>query len=468
MKLSFQNATKVITTKIPGILLLALLNTTALVHAQHFQNNSSNNNSNNTTRYSSPTPPPSRPAQSETRSESRESTYSRPQSRPAAEESRPRAAGNSRYDASPVETEPASIRSRPSVSTPHALAAPELERSRPVSGPGPRITVNRPSNNVRVLPDGTRLVNEGNRGFVEHPIPSQPGYVARTYVAGGQSYVQVYRQASFQGFGYDVYVPAVYYRPTFYQWAYNPWAEPIYFPWGWNAAPWYGAYGGYLTPSPIYSLSALWLTDYLLAQDLEVAYENQQQIGDNASSATAGQPVPLTPEVKQAIAVEVEQQIATEQAAAAAGNRLQTTSTNATPPALDPTQRVFVVSTTIEARMGDQACALTPGDVILRTSDTIGADGKVGVSILSSKRGDCPINSISALDFSTLQEMHNEFRAQIDSGLGFLAANEGKNGLPQGPSAGPSSVTQGWATPDGNAESELLKQKQDAVQAELE
>jgi len=278
----------------------------------------------------------------------------------------------------------------------------------------------------------------------------------------------VYRQSSFQGFAYDVYVPAVYYRPIFYQWAYNPWAEPIYFPWGWNTAPWYGAYGGYLTPSPIYSISALWLTDYLLAQDLEAAYENQQQSVDPASSATAGQPVPLTPEVKQAIAVEVEQQIASEQAAAAAGNRPQTTSTNATPPALDPTQRVFVVSTNIEARIGDQACALTPGDVILRTSDTISADGKVGVNILSSKRGDCPINSISALDLSALQEMHNEFRAQIDSGLGFLAANEGKNGLPKGPSAGPSAVTQGWATPDGSAESELMKQKQNAVQAESE
>src|SRR5580658_6656087 len=99
MKLSCQNATKVITNKIAGILLLALLNTPTLVRAQHFQNNSSNNN----TRYSSPTPPPSRPPQSESRSESRESTYSRSQSRPAADESRPRAAGNTKDDSRVVE-----------------------------------------------------------------------------------------------------------------------------------------------------------------------------------------------------------------------------------------------------------------------------------------------------------------------------------------------------------------------------
>src|ERR1700728_1245239 len=102
MKLSCQNATKVITSRIPGILLLALLNTPALVRAQHVQNNSNSNN----TGYSSPAPPPSRAPQSEARPESRESTYSRPQSRPAAEESRPRAAGNNKYDASRVETEP--------------------------------------------------------------------------------------------------------------------------------------------------------------------------------------------------------------------------------------------------------------------------------------------------------------------------------------------------------------------------
>jgi hypothetical protein len=262
----------------------------------------------------------------------------------------------------------------------------------------------------------------------------------------------------------------VYYRPLFYQWVFNPWPAPIYFAWGWNGAPWFGYYGAYFTPAPMYATSALWLTDYLLAQDLQLAYANQQQ-STELTPPPADQTVALSPEVKQAIAVEVEQQLAAEQTAAA-GDPTQdpslTGSSEAAPPALDPTQRIFVVSTNLDIQSQGQTCALTPGDIILRTADTIGADGTVGMSVLSSKSGDCAINSASAIDVATLQEMHNQFREQIDSGLNFLASNEGKGGVPKGPGAGRHSVTQGWAKADGKAESMLMNQEQDADQAEAE
>jgi hypothetical protein len=342
--------------------------------------------------------------------------------------------------------------------------------------PARGISVNRGSHNARVVEsrraDGTHLVSSGrSHGYVEHPIASRPGYVARTYVAGGRPYVAVYRQYSYQGFVYYRFVPAVFYRPFFYDWVFNPWPAPIYFAWGWNGAPWFGYYGAYFTPTPVYATSALWLTDYLLAQDLQRAYQDQQQSEEVRQPATAGQTVALSPEVKQAIAQEVEQQLAAEQAAAggdSAQDPLQSASMEAVPPALDPTQRIFVVSTNLDVRSGGQVCALTAGDILLRTADSIGADGRVGVSVLNSKPGDCLINATTAVDVAALQEMHNQFREQIDSGLSFLAFNQGKGGLPKGPDAGPRSLTQGWAKADGKAESELKKQEKDADQAESE
>jgi hypothetical protein len=489
MKRFYQNETKT-TNIVAGILLLSLLTTPALVHAQH-----------NRFQINAPAPAPSRPAPAferpeprETRPEPREARpeprESRPiqhESRPAAEEPRPtprahtpepppsRPAANTNKPAQ-RETEPASsINRRATSSTSNIDARPRVTS---VQGPARRTTVSPGPHNVRVTEsrraDGTRLVTAGrSRGYIEHPIAARPGYVARTYVAGGRSFVRVYRAYSFHGFAYYRFVPAVYYSPFFYQWVFNPWPAPIYFAWGWNATPWYGYYGFYFTPAPIYPTPALWLTDYLLAENLKQAYENQQQSGELPPSMPEGQAVALSPEVKQAIAEEVRQQLVAEQAAAAAGDATrdpsQAVSAEAAPPALDPTQRIFVVSTNVTVQsVGGQVCALTPGDIILRTADTVGLDGKVGVSVLSSKPGDCAINASSAVDVATLQEMHNQFREQIESGLSILAANQGKGGLPKGPGAKPHSATKDWAKADGKAESELMKQQREADQAETQ
>jgi hypothetical protein len=485
MKRIYQNTTNTITNKMAEIILLFLL-TPAFVHAQH-------------NRFQiSPAPAPSRPAPAIERPEPRENRpqprESRPvqhESRPAAEEPRPtprahppepppsRPAVNT--NKSPQrETEPAaSMSRRAATSTSNIDARPKIDaRPRVTSTQDPirRIAVSPGAHVVRVTEsrraDGTRLVTAGrSRGFIEHPIAARPGYVARTYVAGGRSYVRVYRAYSFRGFSYYRFVPAVYYHPFFYQWVFNPWPAPIYFAWGWNAAPWYGYYGFYSTPAPIYPTPALWLTDYLLAENLKLAYENQQQSGELPPLPPDGQTVALSPEVKQAIAEEVRQQLVAEQAAATAGDVTKDPSqaafAEAAPPALDPTQRIFVVSTNLAVQsVGGQVCPLTPGDIILRTEDTIGVEGKVGVSVLSSKPGDCAINASSAIDVATLQEMHNQFREQIDSGLSILAANQGKGGLPKGPGAKPRSAAKDWAKADGKAESAVMQQQQETDQAE--
>ena len=41
---------------------------------------------------------------------------------------------------------------------------------------------------------------------------------------------------------------------------------------GWGAAPWYGYYGAYFRPYPVYPSAAYWLTDYMVAASLQEAY----------------------------------------------------------------------------------------------------------------------------------------------------------------------------------------------------
>jgi len=474
MKRNHQNARKTFRSAIAGMFLLSLFATPAIVQAQHFQMTPMNS----APRYSPPPQVPSRPAPALSRPEASESMPAARQSRTTSEESRPTSRMNNTYE--PPQNEVP----KPSEPTRSAAKAPPVSkvvRSQPSQKArrtrekmysirvAPNGTAgNRNAQSARVVetrfPDGTRLVSTGrNQGFVEHPIASRPGYVARTFVAGGRHFVQVYRKSAFHGFVYYSFVPAVSYRPLFYQWAVNPWPAPIYFSWSWNDAPWFGYFGAYFTPAPLYTNSALWLTDYLLAQDLRLAYESQGQSGDLSSSASADDTVPLSPEVKQVIATEVEQELAAEESAVAGGDAsqdlLQTPSADTVPAALNPTERVFVVSTSLDILSAGRVCSLTPGDIILRTSDTIAADGTIAVTILSSKAGDCAINSASAIDISTLQEMYNQFRAQIGSGLGFLASNKGKQGLPKGPSAGGSPVTQKWAKADGKAQAEVMQQE---------
>ena len=51
--------------------------------------------------------------------------------------------------------------------------------------------------------------------------------------------------------------------------------------------------------------------------------------------------------------------------------------------------------------------------------------------------------------------MHNDFRAKLGEGLGKLAANEGKNGIPAGPPAASKPNPSGQAQPDLTVEADL-------------
>jgi len=343
---------------------------------------------------------------------------------------------------------------------------------------GGKMVVNRGPGGARTVEagrPGARVVSYGaHRGFVERTV--RPGYISRTYVVGGRSYAHVYREYHYGGVAYFRYVPAVYYGPRFYAWAVTPWGEPMRYAWFGLAtpAPWFGFYAGYFTPYQTYASPDLWLTDYLLAENLRLAYENQQagnggQAQPSSVNAQAGAPT-LSPEMKALIADEVRQQLAAEKAAA-----LQPTSSSPDqaaaggeqlPPALS--QRFFVVSSNLDlTTTAGVTCSLTPGDIIQRKGKDVTPDGGVAVDVVSSKPGNCAADSGATVQLADLQEMHNQFREQLDSGLKMLADNQAR-GLPTGPAAGARPVADGIADPVADADSQLVAQEASAANLEAQ
>jgi len=318
----------------------------------------------------------------------------------------------------------------------------------------------------------------------------------RTYVGyGGRPYAHVYRGYYYHGSYYYGYVPGYYYGRGFYGWAYNPWPAPFAYGWGWGAAPWYNPYAYYFAPYPVYPSAAFWLTDWVISQNLQAAYAASaaNAAAANAAAASSAPPagysgggsdqgnedpapaasntaVTLTPEVKQMIADEVKAQLAAEQAAAStssaapAAAQPAAANTDETPAALDPNLRVFIVSAPLDVAAGGQNCSLSSGDVLMRTENTPGDDKAVAVSVVSSKKEDCASGSAPRVQVSDLQDMHNSFREQMDSGLKNMADNKSK--FPNAPDPGGHTNPDGQAAPDLTAANDVQTQQQDADQAE--
>ena len=132
---------------------------------------------------------------------------------------------------------------------------------------------------VTVQRNNTLIVSErGRPGFVQRPYTyNGQSFAVRNYYYRGRSYNAFYRGYGFHGVNLNVYAPGLYYHPAFYGWAYNPWAAPITFSWGWGARPWFVHFGYYFQPYPTYPSAAYWLTDYMIAQDLQASYAANQQ-----------------------------------------------------------------------------------------------------------------------------------------------------------------------------------------------
>jgi hypothetical protein len=279
------------------------------------------------------------------------------------------------------------------------------------------------------------------------------------------------------------FVPEFYFAPNFYGWAYYPWPTPVVFTWPWIGAPWLGFYGPYFGPWPVYPGAPYWLTDYVMASYLGDAYQAQVQPGEApeeaqptgapgpegaAGEAYAPAMTPITPELKQAIAEEVQRQLSYE--SAAAGQPDQAATLTDLPQVLQP-NRLFIVDTPLNVVTDDnQSCSLSGGDVLRLVARPDETALSTDLIVASSKEDDCPAEARVSVTLQDLQEMQNTFRARIAEGLKTLHDEQGSNGLPAAPlsAIGPPPVPSGYGTPaaDPGASALLDQARQRATVAE--
>lgn len=333
-------------------------------------------------------------------------------------------------------------------------------------------------------PDHSRIVAErGGRGYVQRPYMYHGREFAhRTYYFHGRAYDRFYARYPYHGLFLEGYAPGFYFRPAFYGWAYNPWAAPIAFSWGFAGNPWYGYYGAYFTPYPVYPSASLWLTDYLISTTLAAAYQAQvDAAAANAQSqAAASAPPPpsaaLTPDVKQQIAAEVQRQIALENSEAqtvAQNNQPDPASSGVARMLTDNIQHVFVSGSDYDlVDTNGVECGISEGDVLQLTAPPPADATTANLVVLASKGGqECHKGISVSVGIEDMQAMQNHMRETIDQGMGDLQSKQGKGGLPAIPASAIAPPTKApfaedAPPPDPDAAKEIAQQSKDSDQAE--
>ena len=339
---------------------------------------------------------------------------------------------------------------------------------------GRRVSVDRPGH-------GRIYAERGRPGYVQRGYAYHGhDFGRRAYYYHGHEYNRYYRGYGYRGLYLNVYAPGYYYGPGFYGWAYNPWAVPIAYGWGWGAAPWYGYYGGYFAPYPVYPSAAFWLTDYIISQDLAAAYAAHQEAGeaDGQQIAAGGGAPMLTPDVKQQIADEVKAQLALENAEAqqtAGGQEVDPASSGIARLLSDGRPHVFVVGDPLDVTdTSGQECAISDGDALQLQGPPPPDATSATLVVLATKGGrECHPSSTVTVQLTDLQEMQNHMRETIDQGLQDLQAKQGTGGIPAAPPSARVAPTQPeYATvappPDPADASTIQQQDQQADQAEQE
>jgi hypothetical protein len=355
-----------------------------------------------------------------------------------------------------------------------------------------------------------RVVRYGNSGTLERPL--RPGFVSRSFFVNGGHvlYTHVYQQHVWHQFGrtfaYETFVPAVRFPAVYYGWALAAWPHPVVYAWGWQAQPWYPVYGTLFTPYPVYTSPDLWMTDYIIAQSMQTAYQAQMpapapqyapgapppdsgyaqpappptypapaaQPGDGAPASQPGDAVPvpqssdapapvapppaITPQVKAQLDAEIKVQLQEQQAAAATPVSLTTQST---PPALRPNHVFFQVVEPLRVPSGaaNGYCSLSPDDYIKRTGGMSSDDWMIPVVVELSGSSDCPQGLHTRIGLNDLNAMENEQEAQVMEAMQAASKGMGPNGPPSGPGAQPTLITDGTAAPDPGA-LEAIRQAQ--------
>jgi hypothetical protein len=333
--------------------------------------------------------------------------------------------------------------------------------------------------------DHSRVYAErGGRGYVQRPYMYHGHeYGHRTYYYNGRAYDRFYNRYPYHGVYVYGYTPAFYYAPAFYGWAYNPWLAPVPYAWGYVGTPWYGFYGGYFTPYPVYPSASVWLADYLLSQSLEANYAAQQAAAQGGGApppqqAMAPDAAPLTPEVKAMIADEVKRQLALENAEAqqtAQKQEIDPASSGIARMLSDNQPHVFVAGASLDViDANGTECAVTEGDALQLAGAPAAEATAADLMVLSSKGGqECHKGAKVSVAIADLQDMQNHMRETIDAGLTDLQQKGGQGGLPQVPaSAKAPPVKAEFAAvappPDPNAAAEINGQVAEADKAEQE
>ena len=333
--------------------------------------------------------------------------------------------------------------------------------------------------------DHSRIVAErGGRGYVQHPYNYHGREFAhRTYYEHGRAYDRFYNRYQYHGVFIEGYAPAVYFAPAFYGWAYNPWVAPVAFSWGFAVNPWYGAYGFYFTPFPVYPSASLWLTDYIISQQLAAAYQAGVDAGQAPPPVAAGAAPPdgavaLTPEVKQLVADEVKRQLALENQEAqqnAQNQDIDPASSGVARMLSDNIQHVFVAGHDLDVvDASGTECAVSEGDVLQLPAPPPADATAANLVMLTSKGGqECRKGSSVSVGLADLQDMQNSMRETIDKGMADLQTNQSKGGLPAIPaSAKAAPVKAQFAAvappPDPNAAEQITAQAKEADTAEQE
>jgi len=327
--------------------------------------------------------------------------------------------------------------------------------------------------------DGSRVVAErGRRGYVERGY-SYHGhdFARRSYYYHGRAYDRFYRGYGYHGVMLNVYAPGFYFRPAFYGWAYNPWVAPISFGWGWGVAtPWYGFYGGYFQPYPVYPSAAFWLTDYIISQDLAAAYAAHQEAAEQAAAPAAGGQPALTPEVKQMIADEVKSQLALENAEAGQNAQQQDVDPASSGIARllsDGRPHVFVAGGNLDVTdASGQECVVSDGDT-LQLREPPPSDATAANLVVMSSKGnpECSISLTVSVQLTDLQEMQNHMRETIDQGLQDLQSKQGTGGLPAAPASAegataPAAYAAAAPPPEANPGADIQQADQQSTQSE--
>ena len=341
-----------------------------------------------------------------------------------------------------------------------------------------------------------RVVRYGNTlsGTVERAMA--PGFVSRTFVSGGHVlYTHVYQRHVWYQFGraltYETFVPAVQYPAVYYTWALAAWPRPVAYAWGWQVQPWYPMYGALFTPYPEYTSPDLWMTDYIIAQSMQTAYQARTAApaaaappqgalaapapessvaapdpqpsdappappgplatpASDAPAAPVGAPPVITPQIKSQLNAQIKVQLQEQQAAAATPVGLATQST---PPALRSTHVFFQVVQPLEvsAGTGDRYCSLGPNDYIKRTGGMSNDDWMIPVVVELSGPSDCPAGLQTRIGLNDLNAMENEQEAQVMQAMQAASKGMGPNGPPSGPGLHPTLIAAGNAGPDPGA-----------------